>query len=63
MGKYVALALGILMAVGGAVVAFQALGWIAGSSMEGQQFWATTGSVTAGLGVALVIVAVRGAPK
>ena len=60
MGRYLALALGILMVLAGAVLAFQAFGWIAGSSMEGEQFWATVGSVLAGLGVALVFVTVRG---
>ena len=63
MGKYVALALGILMTIAGGVLTAQALGWIAGSSMEGEQFWATSGSVLAGLGVALVYVSLRGTPK
>ena len=63
MGKYVALAIGILMTVAGAVLAFQAFGWISGSSMEGEQFWATVGSVLAGLGVALVFVSTRGTQK
>ena len=63
MGKHIALALGILMTIAGAVLAFQAFGWVGGSAMEGQQSWATTGSVLAGLGVALTYVAVKGQPK
>lgn len=63
MGKYVALALGIVMTIAGALVAFRSFGWIEGGAMEGEQFWGTTGSVLAGLGVALVIVAVKPQPK
>ncbi len=63
MGRYLAHALGVVMTVAGAWVAFRAFGWIEGGAMEGEQFYGTTGSILAGLGVALVIVAVKPHPK
>ena len=62
-GKYVGLALGIVMFLAGAVWTFQGLGWIEGSSMSGDDVWATIGPIVAGLGVALAWVSVRGVPK
>jgi hypothetical protein len=52
--------LGILMVVAGAVFTFQGLGYLKGSPMSGVEMWAILGPILAGLGVALVIVGVRG---
>lgn len=51
---------GLLMLVVGAVWTFQGLGYLAGSPMTGDSFWATVGPIVAGLGVALAWVAWRG---
>ena len=60
MGKVAAVALGVLMVVVGVVWTLQGLGYVGGSSMTGDQTWATIGPAVAGLGVALVWVAVAG---
>jgi hypothetical protein len=52
-------ALGALMVIAGAIWTFQGLGYLKGSSMTGQSVWAVVGPLLAGLGVALIIVAVR----
>lgn len=57
--RWVLVALGVLMVVAGGLWTAEALGWVDGGAKEGEQFWATTGSVLAGLGVALVWVAAR----
>lgn len=62
MGRVVGLVVGVLMLLVGALWTFQGLGWVGGSSMTGQDFWAMVGPVVAGLGVALVIVVAR-APR
>ncbi|PUA79754.1 hypothetical protein [Nocardioides currus] len=51
--------LGALLVVVGGVWTFQGLGYIEGSPMTGVTTWATIGPIVAGLGVALVIVALR----
>ena len=51
--------LGALFALVGAVWTFQGLGYLKGSPMTGVDIWAMIGPVVAGLGVALLIVAVR----
>jgi hypothetical protein len=56
--RWIMVALGVLMTVAGGLWVFESFGWIEGAK-EGEQFWATTGSVLAGLGVALVWVAAR----
>lgn len=53
---------GVLLAAVGAVWTFQGLGYLEGSPMTGESFWATVGPIVAGLGVALAWVAWRG-PK
>ncbi|GGD07984.1 hypothetical protein [Nocardioides daphniae] len=63
MAKSFGIALGVLMLISGAVWTFQGLGWIGGSAMSGVEIWATIGPIVAGLGLALVIVAVKGQPK
>jgi hypothetical protein len=57
--RWVALALGVAMVVAGGLWTAEALGWFSGGAKEGEQFWATTGPLLAGLGVALVWVTVR----
>ena len=58
--RVVATALGaVLVAVGG-VWALQGLGYLAGSPMTGVAAWAIIGPLVAGLGVALMIVGIRG---
>jgi hypothetical protein len=65
MGKKVVFgALGILLAAVGVVWTLQGLGYVKGSAMTGESFWAIVGPIVAGLGVALLYVAVRGpAPR
>ena len=50
---------GVVLTVVGAVWTFQGLGYLEGSSMTGDSFWATVGPIVAGLGVALVWVSWR----
>jgi hypothetical protein len=52
----VAVTVGILMLVVGALWAFQGLGYLKGSPMTGVRTWAVIGPIVAGLGVALAIV-------
>ena len=52
-------ALGVVMVLVGALWTGQGLGWIGGSPMTDQSIWAIIGPLVAGLGVALVISAVR----
>jgi hypothetical protein len=63
MGKIVAIALGLLLTVSGAVFTFQGLGYLKGSSMTGSSFWAIVGPLIAALGVSLLYVALRGPQK
>ena len=61
--RALALALGIVMVLVGALWTFQGLGFVGGSPMSGVDLWAILGPLVAGLGVALVIVAARGAGR
>jgi hypothetical protein len=63
MGKIVAITLGLLLTVSGAVFTFQGLGYLKGSSMTGSSFWAIVGPIIAALGVSLLYVALRGPQK
>jgi hypothetical protein len=63
MGKIVAIALGLLLTVAGAVFTFQGLGYLKGSSMTGSSFWAIVGPIIAATGVSLIYVALRGPQK
>ncbi|MFL6131624.1 MAG: hypothetical protein ACJ72A_02415 [Nocardioidaceae bacterium] len=56
MGTRVAVTVGVLMLVVGALWTFQGLGYLKGSPMTGVQTWAVIGPIVAGLGVALAIV-------
>jgi hypothetical protein len=60
MGKAVAVTVGVLMLVVGAVWTFQGLGYLEGSPMTGVETWAVIGPIVAGLGVALTIVGLGG---
>lgn len=57
--RSVLVALGAVMALVGALWTFQGLGYVTGSPMTGSTTWAVVGPITAGLGVALLIVALR----
>ena len=59
MRKTLPVALGVLMVVIGAIWTLQGLGYLEGSAMTGVELWAVLGPVVAGLGVALLIVALR----
>ena len=63
MGKILAIALGLLLTVSGAVFTFQGLGYLKGSAMTGSSFWAIVGPIIAALGVSLLYVALRGPQK
>lgn len=52
--------LGLLLVVVGGTWTLQGLGYVTGSPMTGVAAWAIIGPLVAGLGVALVIVAIRG---
>ena len=56
MGRRVAVTVGVLMLVVGALWTFQGLGYLKGSPMTGVRTWALIGPIVAGLGVALAIV-------
>ena len=58
--KALPVALGALMFLVGALWTFQGLGYVKGSPMTGVEVWAVIGPILAGLGVALVIVGLRG---
>jgi len=60
MGRIVALSAAVLMIAVGGLWTFQGLGYVGGSAMTGESFWAVVGPVVAGLGVALGFVALRG---
>jgi hypothetical protein len=63
MKKAVLVALGVLLTVAGVVWALQGLGYIGGSSMSGESFWAIVGPLVAALGVSLLYVTIRGPQK
>jgi hypothetical protein len=60
MGKSVAITVGVVLLVVGAVWTFQGLGYLKGSPMTGVEMWAVIGPIVAGLGVALAYVGIRG---
>jgi len=59
MRTSILVALGGLMVVVGGLWAFQGLGYVEGSTMTGERTWAVVGPAVAGLGLALVIVALQ----
>jgi hypothetical protein len=60
MGKSVAITVGAVLVVVGALWTFQGLGYVKGSPMTGVATWAVIGPIVAGLGVALAYVGFRG---
>jgi hypothetical protein len=63
LGRALGLSVAGVMILLGALWFGQGNGWIGGSFMTGEDFWAYAGAVTAGLGVALVIVIVQNARR
>ena len=59
MGRQMAVVIGAIMAIFGALWTFQGLGYVGGSFMSDSSTWTVTGSVIAGLGVALIIVGLQ----
>ena len=59
MGRQVLIVLGVVMLLVGGLWTLQGLGYVGGSAMSGSQTWAIIGPIVAGLGVALVIVALQ----
>jgi len=60
MKKLLPALLGGLMVVVGGIWTAQGLGWLKGSPMTGVALWAILGPLVAGLGIALVLVGLRG---
>jgi hypothetical protein len=63
MGRAIAVVAGLVMALAGALFTFQGLGYVGGSVMTGERFWAIVGPIIAGFGVALAWVGLRGAGR
>jgi hypothetical protein len=63
MRRTVPIVLGAFLAAAGLLFTLQGLGYVGGSSMSGESFWAMAGPVIAGLGVALIIVGARPADR
>ncbi len=59
MGRPVAVVVGIVMLLVGGLWTLQGLGHVGGSFMSGSATWAVVGPAVAGLGLALVIVALQ----
>jgi hypothetical protein len=60
MGRVIGGAISVVMVVVGVIWTLQGLGYLKGSSMTGEAYWAVVGPALAGLGVALGVVAIRG---
>lgn len=56
MGRQLGVVIGVVLLLVGGLWTFQGLGYIGGSFMSGSSTWAVIGPITAGLGLALVIV-------
>lgn len=54
---------GVVMVLAGLLFTLQGLGYVGGSPMSDVDFWAIAGPAIAGLGVALVIVGLRGGDR
>ena len=63
LGRAAGLSIAAVTVLVGALWTGQGLGWIGGSSMTGEDFWAYAGAVTAGLGIALAVVVVQAARR
>ena len=62
MARALAVVAGLVMAFAGALFTFQGLGYVGGSMMTGERFWAIVGPIIAGFGVALVWVGLSRRP-
>ncbi|AWB95155.1 hypothetical protein DCE93_05375 [Agromyces badenianii] len=62
MRKPVFVTIGALLAVMGLVFMFQGFGLIGGSAMTGSAVWAVVGPIIALVGIALIVVGLRGGP-
>jgi hypothetical protein len=60
MNRHLAVGIGSLIAVMGAIWTLQGLGYIGGSVMSGVTFWAVVGPVVALTGLAIAIWGLRG---
>ena len=54
---------GLVLALAGGLFTLQGLGYVGGSAMTDERFWAITGPIIAGFGVALVFVGLRGGQR
>lgn len=61
MRRTLLIALGVVITLTGLLWTLQGLGYVGGSPMSGVEIWAIIGPIVAGLGVALGVVAARGA--
>lgn len=59
MGRYLLLAIGVVLAAIGLIWTLQGLGYLAGSPMTGDAVWAIIGPLVAGFGVAAAYVGLR----
>jgi hypothetical protein len=57
--RHVLMGLGVAVLLIGLVWFGQGMGWLQGSSMTGDRFWAIVGPLTAAVGVGMVSTAVR----
>lgn len=60
MGRGLAITAGVALALAGLLFTLQGLGYVGGSVMSDETFWAIVGPIIAAFGVALVIVGARG---
>lgn len=56
MSKSFKVAISLILIIAGCIFWAQGLGVVEGSPMTGSKFWAYTGPIIAGLGVALLVV-------
>ncbi|GAA2126594.1 hypothetical protein [Nocardioides bigeumensis] len=59
-GRSIAVVVGLVLVLAGGLFTLQGLGYVGGSVMTDETFWAIVGPIIAGFGVALVFVGVRG---
>lgn len=59
MTKIALNAVGAVLFVAGVIFTLQGLGYLEGSQMSDEKFWAIAGPVIAALGVSLIIVALQ----
>jgi len=60
MGRGLSIVAGVVLALAGALFTLQGLGYVGGSVMTDEEFWAIVGPIISAFGVALVIVGTRG---